>query len=249
MSSKDFNLVKRFRIRDIRKKIRIFSRDPRLVRLRLIQKKNVRVPTALGWAILALITVIAFLITLLGIQSFLAVNQPNQSEVMVVEGWLPDFALDEALREFNQRHGRLLLVTGGPIEQGHMLVSYKNFAELAAAILEQLGLDRRRIRVIPAPDVLKDRTYASALALKAWLKQAPFPIKAINLVSLGAHARRSRLLFEKALGPGLAVGIIAIPDRRYDPRAWWKSSTGVRLTLDELIAYLYARFLFWDFLT
>ncbi len=67
-----------------------------MVRLRLITKKNLRVPTALGWAIFALLIAISFMITLLGIQSFLAVSHPNQSEVIVVEGWLPDFALKQA---------------------------------------------------------------------------------------------------------------------------------------------------------
>ncbi len=215
-----------------------------MVRLRLIKKRQVWVPTWLGWVILALIIATFFMVTLHGVQSFLAVNQPIESEVMVVEGWLPDFALEQALREFNQRHCQLLLVTGGPMEQGHMLARYNNFAELAAAILEQLGLDRRMIRVIPAPNVIRDRTYASAVALKDWLNQASLPIKAINLISLSTHARRSRLLFEKALGPGIAIGVIAIPDSRYDSRAWWKSSLGVRSTLDELIAYLYARLLF-----
>lgn len=167
---------------------------------------------------------------------------------MVVEGWLPDFALKEALREFNHRHCQVMMVTGGPIEQGHMLIRYKNFAELAATILEHSGLDRSKIITIPAPAVIKDRTYASAVALKDWLNHSPLRVKSINLVSLGTHARRSRLLFEKALGPGIAVGIIAIRDMRYDPRTWWKSSMGVRMTLDELIAYLYARFFFWDFL-
>lgn len=165
---------------------------------------------------------------------------------MVVEGWLPDSALQQALQEFTQRHCRLMLVTGGPIEQGHMLVEYENFAELGVTILERLGLDRRLIVAIPAPAVIRDRTYASAVALRNWLKHAPIPIKAINLVSLGPHARRSRLLFEKALGPGVDVGIIAIQDIRYDPRAWWKSSVGVRMTVDELVAYFYARFFFWD---
>jgi hypothetical protein len=184
------------------------------------------------------------MVTLHGIHSFFAVNHPVKSEVMVVEGWLPDSALEQALLEFNQRHCRLLLVTGGPIEQGHMLARYKNFAELGAAILEHLGLDRRMIRVIPTPNAIRDRTYASAVALEDWLNHLPEPVTAINLVSFGTHARRSRLLFEKALGPGIAVGIIAIPDPRYDPRAWWKASLGVRTTMDELIAYLYARFLF-----
>jgi len=165
---------------------------------------------------------------------------------MVVEGWLPDFALQQARREFNQRQGRLLLVTGGPIEQGHMLVHYKNFAELAATILERSGVDRSKIIAVPAPAVIKDRTYASAVALRNWLNHSPIPVKSVNLVSLGTHARRSRLLFEKALGPGIAVGIIAIQDARYDPQAWWKSSQGVRMTLDELIAYVYARFFFRD---
>lgn len=218
-----------------------------MARLKLLSKKNIWVPTALGWVLLALILTGACLVLVFGVQAFLALNHPTQSDVMVVEGWLPDFALEQARHEFTEHQGRLLLVTGGPIEQGHMLVSYKNFAELAAAILERQGLDRSLIRTIPAPAVNKDRTYASALALKAWLPQAPFPIVAINLVSLGPHARRSRLLFQKALGSGITVGVIAIPDTRYDPRFWWKSSMGVRTTLSELIAYLYARFLFWDF--
>jgi uncharacterized SAM-binding protein YcdF (DUF218 family) len=215
-----------------------------LVRVRLIKKRQVWVPTWLGWVIVALIIATFFMVALHGVQSFLAVNHPVKSEVMVVEGWMPDSALEQALREFNQRHCQLMLVTGGPFEQGHMLARYNNLAELAAAILEQLGLDRRRIRVIPAPNVIRDRTYASAVALKDWLNHSPLPINAINLVSFGTHARRSRLLFEKALGPRITVGVIAIPDPRYDPRVWWRSSLGVRSTLDELIAYLYARFLF-----
>lgn len=168
---------------------------------------------------------------------------------MVVEGWLPDSSLEQALREFNRRHCRLMLVTGGPIEQGHILARYSNFAELAAAILEHSGLDRRKIIPLPAPAVMRDRTYASAVVLKDWLSHSPLPINAINLVTLGTHARRSRLLFEKALGPGIAVGVIALPDPRYDPRAWFRSSLGVRTTLDELIAYIYARFFFWDSLS
>lgn len=215
-----------------------------MVRLRLIKKRQVWVPTWLGWVILALIIATFFMVSLHGIQSFLAVNHPVKSEVMVVEGWLPDSALEQALREFNRRHCRLMLVTGGPMEQGHMLARYNNFAELAATILERLGLDRRMIIPLAAPAVMRDRTYASAIALKDWLNHSPLPINAINLVSLGTHARRSRLLFEKALGPGIAVGVIAIPDPRYDPRAWWRSSLGVRTTMDELIAYLYARFIF-----
>jgi hypothetical protein len=61
---------------------------------------------------------------------------------------------------------------------------------------------------------------------------------------LGAHARRSWLLFEKVLGPTTRVGIIAVEDCDYDPKRWWRASQGVRIVLDELIAYCYARFVF-----
>ena len=55
-----------------------------------------------------------------------------------------------------------------------------------------------------------------------------------------------RLYFEeKAFGPGVAVGIRAAPDERYDAAHWWQSSQGVRTVIDEFVAYLYARLAFW----
>ena len=62
---------------------------------------------------------------------------------------------------------------------------------------------------------------------------------------MGAHARRSRLLFAHALGDGFDVGVIPIVDRRFDPAHWWRSSAGVRVTIDETIAYAYARCAVW----
>jgi len=215
-----------------------------LVRLGLIKRQHVWLPTWRGWVIVFLVVAACLITGMLRIHAFLAVNQPISSEVMVVEGWLPDFALKKAVQTFKSQNYHLMVVTGGPIGTGHMLVKYKNYAELAATILEQLGLERSLMVVIPAPDVIKDRTYASAVALKNWLTASQLSLKTINLVTLGAHARRSRLLFEQALGPGITVGIIAFEDPGYDHRQWWKSSLGVRMTLGELIAYGYARCLF-----
>ena len=66
----------------------------------------------------------------------------------------------------------------------------------------------------------------------------------VNLMSLGPHARRSRFLFEKALGKGVVVGVTAIPSRDFDPAHWWRSSSGVRDVIGETLAYAYARLLF-----
>jgi hypothetical protein len=215
-----------------------------LVSLGLIKRQNVWLPTWRGWLLGFLLAAAALITGMLRIHAFLAVNQPISSQVMVVEGWLPDFALKKAVETFKSQNYHLMVVTGGPIAAGHVLVKYQNYAELAATIMEQLGIDRSLMVVIPAPAVIKDRTYASAVAMKNWLAASQLTLKTLNLVTLGAHARRSRLLFEQALGPGIKVGVMALEDPGYDQRQWWKSSPGVRTTLGELIAYGYARFLF-----
>ncbi|MGA2556129.1 MAG: hypothetical protein ABSG04_07630, partial [Verrucomicrobiota bacterium] len=58
------------------------------------------------------------------------------------------------------------------------------------------------------------------------------------------HARRSRLLFQKACGDDTKVGVIALDDVGYDPTHWWRTSEGVREVVGEGIAYLYARIVF-----
>jgi hypothetical protein len=105
-------------------------------------------------------------------------------------------------------------------------------------------MDPASVQVVPAPPVRQDRTYASALVLKQWLQQHNAMPAEFNLISVGPHARRSRLLFEKAFGPEVRVGVIALENQDYDPQHWWKSSQGFRTVTDEIIAYAYARLLF-----
>jgi hypothetical protein len=107
--------------------------------------------------------------------------------------------------------------------------------------LVRLGLNTHEVQAVPAPKVRLDRTYASAVALKDWLGAHGAAETNFNVISLGPHARRSRLLFEKAMGKGYHIGVIAIENQDYDSRRWWASSAGVRATIDETIAYIYAR--------
>jgi hypothetical protein len=60
-----------------------------------------------------------------------------------------------------------------------------------------------------------------------------------------AHARRTRLLFQKALGNDVRVGIISIPNPDYDAKHWWRYSEGVREVIGEGIAYAYAKVFFY----
>jgi len=98
---------------------------------------------------------------------------------------------------------------------------------------------------VPSRETLKDRTYTSALAVKKWLEQNNAAAAKVDVLTLGPHGRRSQLLFERALGDKVSVGIISIADEEYDAKHWWHTSEGVREVISETIAYVYAKVLFW----
>jgi uncharacterized SAM-binding protein YcdF (DUF218 family) len=211
----------------------------------LLRRRSCWLPTLRGW-LLVLVPFAALLVFgFRNVNAFLAVNDPVPDGVLVVEGWSPDYAMKTAVAEVKRNPYHKLYVIGGPLEEGAPLSEYKSYAELGAAILQRMGLSNDTVQAVPARYVRKDRTYAAAVALRNWLLQHGAAPKAINLISVGAHARRSRLMFEKAFGSGTRVGVVNVQDRAYDPHHWWKSSAGVREVLDEMIAYGYARFLFF----
>ena len=210
----------------------------------LFRRRECVVPTWRGWALMLAAAAVVVVFGVGNMHSFLAVTAPVPAEVMVVEGWAPDYAFREAVAEFKRHHYSKVYVTGGSLEQGLHLSEYKSYAKLGEAMLLQMGLSQDVVQAVPAERVMQDRTHASAVALSAWMQQHGVVPASLNVVSHGAHARRSWLLFEKVLGGKTKVGIISVEDRDYDPKRWWKTSLGVRLVTDEMLAYCYARFLF-----
>ena len=118
------------------------------------------------------------------------------------------------------------------------------YAELGARRLLSLGLSGAQLQAVPSRVQRKDRTYYSALALKEWCSTNHLAPKSFDVLTLGPHARRTRLLFQKAFGNKVKIGIIAVDDQDYEPARWWTSSQGVREVVGESIAYLYARLFF-----
>ncbi|MHC5729459.1 MAG: YdcF family protein [Nostoc sp.] len=215
-------------------------------KIKLIKRQEMWTLTAQGWAIA--IALIAYLIffAITHVHSFLAVTYPIKSaKVLVVEGWLPDYAIEEALTEFKNGSYRQIISTGGILGKGSYLTAYNNFAEVSAATFIKLGLEAEKVVAVPTPFVVKDRSYASAAEFHRWLSDSNLQIESINLFSLDVHTRRSWLIFKKLLNPDIKVGIIAAKTQDYDPEKWWDSSQGVRTILDEGIAYIYARFFNW----
>jgi uncharacterized SAM-binding protein YcdF (DUF218 family) len=184
------------------------------------------------------------MVAMRGAYPFLAVNDPKPGGILVVEGWAADYALEAVVADSKLFSYEKVYVTGGPIEAGAPLEKYKTYAELGAATLLALGMSTNVVQPVPAPRVKQDRTYSCAVALRKWLDDHAIQVTRINLVTIGPHARRSRLLFQKSFGENMPIGVVAIREPDYDTRHWWRSSQGFRTVTDEAIAYLYARFLF-----
>lgn len=212
--------------------------------LSLLRRREMILPTWRGWLVLVFLLAAGARGFLAWVHPFLAANAPVGGEILVVEGWAPDYALRQALAEFRARHYARLVTTGGPVPQGMAFSYHGNYARLAAAILQSFGLSPDSISEAPSPEVRKDRTYAEGLAVAAWMRKTGVAYRSLDLFSFSTHARRSRLLYRLALGRGVRVGVFAARDVDYDPRRWWTSSDGFRRVTDEWIAYLYAALIF-----
>lgn len=208
--------------------------------------RECRVPTWRGWLLIIVGISAVSIIGIRGAYSFLALNDPRPGGVLVVEGWAPDYALETAVAEAKQYSYQKIFVTGGPIEWGEPLSQYKTYAELGTATLLALGMDTNLVQAVPAPRVRQDRTYSCAVALKKWTDAHGVELTRLNLLTVGPHARRSRLLFRKAFGDDIPIGVIAVAEPNYDTRHWWRSSNGFREVTGEAIAYFYARVLFHE---
>ena len=207
---------------------------------RLIQRKEQWTLTVEGWIVTLISIVAIFGIAIANIYPFLSVTQPIAADVLVVEGWMPDYAVEDAMGEFKTGDYRQLIATGTPLEKGYYLAEYKNFANLTVATFIALGFNPNQLVAVPTSYVKKDRTYASAVALREWLSTSDLNIKSINLYSLGPHTRRSWLIFKAVLAPEYNVGAIAANPQEYDGNTWWQYSDGVRTVIGEGIAYIYA---------
>lgn len=183
----------------------------------------------------------ACIILVTRIHNFLAIQAALDSEIVVVSGTLPDSALEKIVDDVGTNVTTMVLTVGGPISRGSHLSEYRDYANLAAATLKQLGVPSAAVVAIPAPKSERDRVFASALALRDWLADSDIEIESINVYTVGVRGRRTLLLFREALKPDISVGIVSLTDEDYDSTVWWTTSEGFRTVISELIAYVYVK--------
>ncbi len=188
------------------------------------------------------VMLLAIYAVVLNVHPFLAVTHRANAKILVVEGWIDEYAIRAGADEFKTGDYEHIITTGGPVPGSDGYTNdYNTFASVGARRLKAAGVAEESMLMVPSHVIGRDRTYSSAIALRRWLLDHNMPLQSFNVVTVDAHARRTRLLFQKALGNDVRVGIISIPNPDYDAKHWWRYSEGVREVIGEGIAYTYAK--------
>jgi len=208
------------------------------MKLRLIQRRVVFFPTVLGWVVLLAAAASAFLLWWFRGESFLSCTRRLPAEVLVVEGWIGLEGIREADLEFERGGYQYIVATSGLSEERWSERRY-NFAAEAAKILLNSGIPRARV-IVAAPLVTEgQRTCEAAEAVSRAMRDRNIRPKALNVFTMGVHARRSRLVYAKVFRPDTQVGVIAWIPRDYEPGIWWHSSERAGEFLKETVAYAF----------
>jgi len=204
---------------------------------------------SLSWRGRFIVVVALLLISVLVFRSvypFLAITHRVDADVLVVEGWIHEYAIRAALDEFRRNSYKRAFTTGGPVEGiGGYINDYNTSASVGADLLRRAGAPAESVQMVPSRVMDRNRTYGSAVALRNWFREHNMTVTAVNIVTEDLHARRTRLLFQKALGKDVQVGIIAVANVDYPADRWWYYSEGLEDVVSEFAAYLYARLFFF----
>ena len=206
---------------------------------------RVWLPTIFGLLLILLFFLVLSLFFVRNIYSFLAINEPVGARVLVVEGWLSPEELDQAVQAFRKGAYERIVTTGGPITGWPELFLHSDYATMAADYLAQKGVPVGMIAVVPAPKSALERTFLSAMMFRESANKLGIKLDAIDLFTSGPHARRSRLLYQMALGQKVRVGILAARPSGFDQEAWWRTSYGVETMVFQTIGFVWVKCCFW----
>jgi hypothetical protein len=108
-------------------------------------------------------------------------------------------------------------------------------AELTKQKLETLGIDSSLIEAVAGRRVRVNRTLTSALAFRDWILKTDQKIAGINIISLGPHARRTWMTYNRVLNEAYDIGIMSVSDNGKGN----KGNNRILKTLRETLGIIY----------
>lgn len=211
--------------------------------MKLVRRREVWLPTLCGWLVILVVLALAAVIAGRRLYPFLAIDESSGAKILVIEGWMDPYGLDQAVAVFRKGSYELAVVTGAPFAEWPQANTYRTAAERAAEYLRSRGLPAPAVAAVPSPASPHNRTFLSAVMVRDWARQAGIEVHALDVFSQGTHARRSRLLFQRAFGPQVKVGAMAARHEHADER-WWRNAESTREVLDQAIAYVWVLLFF-----
>jgi hypothetical protein len=221
----------------------------------LFLRRAISWPTLWGWVVILATSLAALgaavIVLAFAANAWLAPNEPvkvadgSGARILIVEGWLDEPDLDQAIEAFRHGHYERIVTTGAPVDAWSEWHPWRSYAERAATYLKAHGLADVRIDIVPAPASAQDRTFLSAVQVRDWAKRSGVALNTVDLFSAGVHARRSRLLFQMAFGPGVTLGVLSSAPTDFDARHWWRSSTGTKSVMGETLSLAWTTCCFW----
>ena len=171
-------------------------------------------------------------------ESFLSHTHRLPADTLIVEGWIGIEGVHAAKVEFEQGRYRYV-ITVGALSDSRWGPKRWNYATEAAEILLRSGVPSECVIEARAEETDTQRTFALAVAARNNLVlRGLMPAKA-NVFTRGVHARRSRLIFAKVLGPESEVGVIGWNPASTAKGPWWHSTERADDLLKETAGYLY----------
>jgi uncharacterized SAM-binding protein YcdF (DUF218 family) len=203
---------------------------------RLVQRRTVWLPTLLGWFLLLVLGCAPAVIWFFCGEGFLAVTDRRPADVLVVEGWIGAEGIRAAYNEFVVGGYKFVVATGGLTGERWNERRW-NYADEAAEQLTKLGVPKERLLVAASRETEAQRTYEMAVAAHNAVGRSG--IHSINVFTRGAHARRSRLIFEKVFESDISVGVISWKPPIFSDEPWWRSSDRAEDLIKETVGYVF----------
>ena len=218
---------------------------------RLFRRRTVWLPTLFGTLLSIAVVAASVVVAARGAGGYLWVNESAHgrdgrgARLLVVEGWLDEDELGDAIAAFRRGGYERVVTSGGPIDGWHEGQAATNFADRAAGYLTRHGLADAPVAVASAPASAQDRSFLSAVVVRDWIRREGLTPDAIDVYSAGVHARRSRMVYRLAFGSPVEIGMLAATPRSYDLEHWWRTSQGTKAVLDEALSLAWTACCFW----
>lgn len=143
----------------------------------------------------------------------------------------------QAARLYHQGLAPLIVIPRVEDSPAVELGIYPNETEVAASILQRLGVPNTAIRILDVPGGIAS-TLDEAVVLRRYV--AGTDVRQVILVTSSIHTRRSRWTFDQAVrGSDLRILVSPARETRYSSEDWWKSEIGVVSHAYEFVALAY----------